>query len=112
MLEDRNTALLQVVQQYQARGTKNGGSDSVTGAGSGAEWNEYCHAGDPGPEQSLMDTMKMSADDQMKMTQSWAEVEAGAPAAPTSAPTPPGLLPPLSTARYPRHPWYRYWPSS
>ena len=49
-----------------------------------------------------MDLVKKSANEQVKITQSWAQVVAGAPAPATSLPTPPGSRPSLSSG--PLHP--------
>lgn len=47
--------------------------------------------------QTLMEMLKKGADEQVKTTQNWTQVAAGAPAPPDSSPTPPGSRPSLSS---------------
>jgi hypothetical protein len=72
MLGQQNEALLQAVKQNEAR-----------------------IAALETQSQTLIEMMKKSANEQVKITQSWAQVAAGAPAPPTSSPTPPGSRPSL-----------------
>jgi len=85
-LEKQNEALLQAVQQYEAR---------ITELVQVVQHNETRIAKLETQNQTLLDMMTKSANEQVKMTQSWAQVAARAPAPPTSSPTPPGSSPSL-----------------
>jgi hypothetical protein len=67
MLGQQNEVLLRAVKQHQAR----------------IATLETQHRG-------LMEMIKKNANEQVKVTKSWAQVAAGAPAPPTSSSTPPG----------------------
>ena len=85
-LEKQNEALLQAVQQYEAR---------ITELVQVVQHNETRIAKLETQNQTLLDMMKKNANEQVKITQSWAQVAARAPSPPTSSPTPPRSSPSL-----------------
>ena len=83
-LEKQNEALFQAVQQYEAR---------ITELVQVVQHNETKIAKLETQNQTLLDMMKKNANEQVKITQSWAQVAARAPSPPTSSPTPPRSSP-------------------
>ena len=85
-LEKQNEVLLQAVQQYEAR---------ITELVQVVQHNETRIAKLETQNQTLLDMMKKNANEQVQITQSWAQVAARVPSPPTSSPTPPRSSPSL-----------------